>query len=97
MSSSVGRLPRCAGLWHIPAPPGVWGSEVPSAGGYEVWGETSGGPCVCCPPHPVPLPGAQVQGGVWQFSPGLCDALMAMDVMLCTASIFNLCAISADR
>ncbi|XP_044117149.1 D(4) dopamine receptor [Neovison vison] len=40
---------------------------------------------------------SEVQGGVWQFSPGLCDALMAMDVMLCTASIFNLCAISADR
>lgn len=40
---------------------------------------------------------AQVQGGVWLLSPGLCDALMAMDVMLCTASIFNLCAISVDR
>lgn len=51
--------------------------------------------CVSCP-HPGPL-AAQVQGGVWLFSPGLCDALMAMDVMLCTASIFNLCAISVDR
>ncbi|CAD7687204.1 unnamed protein product [Nyctereutes procyonoides] len=40
---------------------------------------------------------SEVQGGVWLFSPGLCDALMAMDVMLCTASIFNLCAISVDR
>lgn len=44
-----------------------------------------------------PLLAAQVQGGVWLLSPGLCDALMAMDVMLCTASIFNLCAISVDR
>ncbi|XP_004389468.1 D(4) dopamine receptor [Trichechus manatus latirostris] len=40
---------------------------------------------------------SEVQGGVWRLSPGLCDALMAMDVMLCTASIFNLCAISVDR
>lgn len=40
---------------------------------------------------------AKAQGGVWLLSPGLCDALMAMDVMLCTASIFNLCAISVDR
>uniref|UniRef100_A0A452HLM3 G-protein coupled receptors family 1 profile domain-containing protein n=2 Tax=Gopherus agassizii TaxID=38772 RepID=A0A452HLM3_9SAUR len=37
------------------------------------------------------------QGGVWALSTGLCDALMTMDVMLCTASIFNLCAISVDR
>ncbi|KAK2495826.1 hypothetical protein MC885_013886 [Smutsia gigantea] len=40
---------------------------------------------------------SEVQGGVWLLRPRLCDALMAMDVMLCTASIFNLCAISVDR
>nr|AAB50730.1 dopamine D4 receptor [Mus sp.] len=40
---------------------------------------------------------SEVQGGVWLLSPRLCDTLMAMDVMLCTASIFNLCAISVDR
>uniref|UniRef100_A0A096N7L9 D(4) dopamine receptor n=3 Tax=Papio TaxID=9554 RepID=A0A096N7L9_PAPAN len=40
---------------------------------------------------------SEVQGGAWLLSPRLCDALMAMDVMLCTASIFNLCAISVDR
>ncbi|XP_057286568.1 D(4) dopamine receptor isoform X1 [Pezoporus wallicus] len=39
----------------------------------------------------------EFQGGVWSLSTALCDALMTMDVMLCTASIFNLCAISVDR
>ncbi|XP_044126861.1 D(4) dopamine receptor [Bufo gargarizans] len=36
-------------------------------------------------------------GGVWTLGFVLCDVLMTMDVMLCTASIFNLCAISVDR
>ncbi|NXN62021.1 DRD4 protein, partial [Rynchops niger] len=40
---------------------------------------------------------SEFQGGVWSLSMVLCDALMTMDVMLCTASIFNLCAISVDR
>ncbi|XP_006642527.1 D(4) dopamine receptor [Lepisosteus oculatus] len=40
---------------------------------------------------------AEFQGGVWSLNAVLCDALMTLDVMLCTASIFNLCAISVDR
>ncbi|KAM9861107.1 D(4) dopamine receptor-like [Aulostomus maculatus] len=40
---------------------------------------------------------AQFQGGVWSLNILMCDGLMTMDVMLCTASIFNLCAISVDR
>uniref|UniRef100_A0A665UWC0 D(4) dopamine receptor-like n=1 Tax=Echeneis naucrates TaxID=173247 RepID=A0A665UWC0_ECHNA len=36
-------------------------------------------------------------GGIWTLSTSVCDALMTMDVMLCTASILNLCAISVDR
>ncbi|KAK5874407.1 hypothetical protein PBY51_019351 [Eleginops maclovinus] len=40
---------------------------------------------------------AEFQGGVWSFNMLMCDSLMTMDVMLCTASIFNLCAISVDR
>lgn len=39
----------------------------------------------------------QFQDGVWTLSTNICDYLMTMDVMLCTASIFNLCAISIDR
>lgn len=39
----------------------------------------------------------QFQGGVWSLNMLVCDGLMTMDVMLCTASIFNLCAISVDR
>uniref|UniRef100_A0A8C6LIP2 Dopamine receptor D4 n=1 Tax=Nothobranchius furzeri TaxID=105023 RepID=A0A8C6LIP2_NOTFU len=40
---------------------------------------------------------AEVRGGVWTLNMPMCDGLMTMDVMLCTASIFNLCAISVDR
>uniref|UniRef100_H2U3R8 Dopamine receptor D4 n=1 Tax=Takifugu rubripes TaxID=31033 RepID=H2U3R8_TAKRU len=40
---------------------------------------------------------AEFQGGVWTLNVLMCDGLMTMDVMLCTASIFNLCAISVDR
>ncbi|KAK5935726.1 hypothetical protein CgunFtcFv8_021067 [Champsocephalus gunnari] len=40
---------------------------------------------------------AEFQGGVWSLNMLVCDSLMTMDVMLCTASIFNLCAISVDR
>uniref|UniRef100_A0A3Q3MVH7 G-protein coupled receptors family 1 profile domain-containing protein n=1 Tax=Mastacembelus armatus TaxID=205130 RepID=A0A3Q3MVH7_9TELE len=40
---------------------------------------------------------AEFQGGVWSLDMMMCDGLMTMDVMLCTASIFNLCAISVDR
>uniref|UniRef100_A0A672Z7A2 G-protein coupled receptors family 1 profile domain-containing protein n=1 Tax=Sphaeramia orbicularis TaxID=375764 RepID=A0A672Z7A2_9TELE len=34
---------------------------------------------------------------IWTLNTYICDALMTMDVMLCTASILNLCAISVDR
>ncbi|XP_006008893.1 dopamine receptor D4 related sequence [Latimeria chalumnae] len=40
---------------------------------------------------------SEFQGGIWTLNTYLCDALMTMDVMLCTASILNLCAISVDR
>ncbi|XP_060892085.1 dopamine receptor D4a [Labrus mixtus] len=40
---------------------------------------------------------SEFEGGVWTLSTTVCDGLMTMDVMLCTASIFNLCAISIDR
>ncbi|XP_030580449.1 dopamine receptor D4b [Archocentrus centrarchus] len=40
---------------------------------------------------------SEFQGGVWSLNMLMCDGLMTMDVMLCTASIFNLCAISVDR
>ncbi|CAJ1055999.1 D(4) dopamine receptor-like [Xyrichtys novacula] len=40
---------------------------------------------------------SEFEDGVWTLSTTICDSLMTMDVMLCTASIFNLCAISVDR
>nr|XP_040139826.1 D(4) dopamine receptor isoform X3 [Ictidomys tridecemlineatus] len=54
-------------------------------------------PCRGIPPCMILCWALCVHGGTWLLSPRLCDALMAMDVMLCTASIFNLCAISVDR
>nr|XP_009291019.1 dopamine receptor D2 like isoform X1 [Danio rerio] len=35
--------------------------------------------------------------GEWRFSRIHCDVLLTLDVMMCTASILNLCAISIDR
>uniref|UniRef100_A0A8C4X333 D(3) dopamine receptor n=1 Tax=Erpetoichthys calabaricus TaxID=27687 RepID=A0A8C4X333_ERPCA len=39
----------------------------------------------------------EVSGGVWMFSRVYCDLFVTLDVMMCTASILNLCAISIDR
>nr|XP_033798808.1 D(3) dopamine receptor [Geotrypetes seraphini] len=39
----------------------------------------------------------EVTGGIWTFSRTHCDVFVMMDVMMCTASILNLCAISIDR
>ncbi|XP_074220959.1 D(3) dopamine receptor [Camelus bactrianus] len=39
----------------------------------------------------------EVTGGVWTFSRVCCDVFVTLDVMMCTASILNLCAISIDR
>ncbi|KAF3827547.1 hypothetical protein GH733_003033 [Mirounga leonina] len=39
----------------------------------------------------------KVTGGVWNFSRICCDVFVTLDVMMCTASILNLCAISIDR
>lgn len=40
---------------------------------------------------------AQVVGGAWLFSRLYCNIFVTLDVMMCTASILNLCAISIDR
>lgn len=48
-------------------------------------------------PHVSSLSLLQFLDGVWSLNMTVCDGLMTMDVMLCTASIFNLCAISIDR
>ncbi|MBN3299151.1 DRD3 protein, partial [Amia calva] len=39
----------------------------------------------------------EVVGGDWAFSRVYCDIFVTLDVMMCTASILNLCAISIDR
>ncbi|XP_060822415.1 tyramine receptor 1-like [Bombus pascuorum] len=39
----------------------------------------------------------QLTGGTWQLGEVLCDSWVSLDILLCTASILSLCAISIDR
>ncbi|XP_038584305.1 D(3) dopamine receptor [Micropterus salmoides] len=39
----------------------------------------------------------EVVGGAWLFNRLYCNVFVTLDVMMCTASILNLCAISIDR
>ncbi|MBZ3869005.1 D(2) dopamine receptor A [Sciurus carolinensis] len=55
--------------------------------------EASSSGCSLCPRAPY---GLKVVGE-WKFSRIHCDIFVTLDVMMCTASILNLCAISIDR
>ncbi|XP_034195549.1 putative G-protein coupled receptor No18 [Osmia lignaria lignaria] len=39
----------------------------------------------------------QLTGGTWELGAVLCDSWVSLDILLCTASILSLCAISIDR
>ncbi|XP_071577635.1 probable G-protein coupled receptor No18 isoform X1 [Temnothorax nylanderi] len=39
----------------------------------------------------------QLTGGTWELGEMLCDFWVSLDILLCTASILSLCAISIDR
>lgn len=39
----------------------------------------------------------ELSAGVWPLGEGMCKAWTSLDVLLCTASILNLCIISIDR
>ena len=45
----------------------------------------------------MPLAAAYETTGSWKHGQSVCDMWTSLDVMLCTASILNLCAISIDR
>lgn len=55
-----------------------------------------GGQGDACMANAAVCPG-QVVGGAWLFSRLYCNIFVTLDVMMCTASILNLCAISIDR
>lgn len=62
------------------------GGRVERVAVSSLWGNTN-----------ILVSDTQVTGGVWNFSRVCCDVFVTLDVMMCTASILNLCAISIDR
>nr|CAH8842140.1 unnamed protein product [Trichobilharzia regenti] len=45
----------------------------------------------------IPLATLNEVRGYWPLGEGMCDMYISFDVLMCTASILNLCAISIDR
>jgi len=51
----------------------------------------------CCPVPFVPFSATNECLGYWTFGRVTCDVWLVVDVLCCTASIWNLCIIAADR
>lgn len=45
----------------------------------------------------IECPLMKLTGGTWELGEILCDSWVSLDILLCTASILSLCAISIDR
>ena len=50
--------------------------------------------CILCVPFHIIT---EIANGIWLFGPIICHFFITLDVLLCTASILNLCCIALDR
>ena len=50
--------------------------------------------CILCVPFHIIT---EIANGVWLFGPIICQFFITTDILLCTASILNLCCIALDR
>jgi hypothetical protein len=50
--------------------------------------------CILCVPFHIIT---EIANGVWLFGPIICQFFITSDILLCTASILNLCCIALDR
>lgn len=90
--------PGLRSLSHHPPPRACFSSHVHRwAGGHVAGTSHCGRRGDACMANTAAFCPAQVVGGAWLFSRLYCNIFVTLDVMMCTASILNLCAISIDR
>lgn len=84
----VGNLLVCISVFKIP--------KLRTVANYYIVSLAISDTLVCAMIMPLALY-QELNGGSWDIGAWICDLWVSIDVLMCTASIWNLCLISSDR